>query len=107
MVIDADVLAFVTGGAGWGSTAVSAAKSVYNGGVYAAKATNNFVNGFAGGALHGPNASTDQIDRFGDTNAPGFGAGVETGMMANMAMGPVGGILATASGSIPTGSGSR
>ena len=107
MVIDADVLAFVTGGGSWGSTAASAAKSVYDGGVYAAKATNNFVNGFAGGTLHGPNASTDQIERYGDRNAPGFGAGVETGMMANMAMGPVGGILATATGSIPTGSAAR
>jgi hypothetical protein len=101
--IDPAALAQVVGG----NQLTQAAKTVYDGGKYAVQATNNFVNGFAGGALHGPNASEDQMARFGDRNAPGFGAGVETGMMANMAMGPVGGILATASGSLPSGSSAR
>ena len=100
VTLDAAALAQVTGG----GSVYDAARTAYNGGAYAVKATSNFVNGFAGGALHGPNASEDQMDRFGDRNAPGFGAGVETGMMANMAMGPVGGLLATASGSLPSGS---
>ena len=56
-------------------------------------ATTNFAKGFAGGALHGPTAKTDQIERFGNRNDTGFKPGVETGMMANMAMGKVGDLI--------------
>lgn len=90
-------LASVTGG-----TMRSALRTAYNGAAYAAGATNSFVNGFAGGALHGMGATEDQMAHYGDRNAPGFDPGVETGMMFNMALGPVGGVLATMSGSVPT-----
>jgi hypothetical protein len=99
-VIDTLALASVRGGL----EVRSALKSAYDGGVYAAQATRNFGTGFAGGALHGVGASDGQIARYGDRNAPGFAPGVETGMMFNMALGPVGGLLATATGSIPAGS---
>jgi hypothetical protein len=102
MEIDALALANVTGGVDFRS----AVKSAYDGGVSAVKATKNFGNGFASGALHGVGATDSQIARYGDRNATGFAPGVETGMMFNMALGPVGGILATATGSVPTGSGS-
>jgi hypothetical protein len=105
MEIDRLALASVTGGLEVGS----ALKSAYNGGVSAVKATKNFGNGFAGGALHGLGATDTQIARYGDRNATGFAPGVETGMMFNMALGPVGSLLATATGSVPAGasSGSR
>ena len=100
MEIDRLALASVTGG----FEVRSALKSAYDGGAYAANATKNFGTGFAGGALHGLGATDCQIARYGDRNAPGFAPGVETGMMFNMALGPVGGLLATATGSVPAGS---
>jgi hypothetical protein len=76
--IDLATLETTTGGAGLGD---------------AVSATTNFAKGFAGGALHGTGAKTDQIERFGNRNDTGFKPGVETGMMANMAMGKVGDLV--------------
>jgi len=65
----------------------------------------NFTGGATAGLVHGPNASERAVDRWADTSSQATKAGFELGAMGNMAMGPVGGLVATAAGSVPTGSG--
>jgi hypothetical protein len=96
--IEDAVLTDVTGGASLGSYAQSAWDGVKSG----AGAVNNFANGFAGGAIYGPTAKDDQISQFGDRNSTGFAPGVETGMMFNQAMGPVGDLISAGAGAVPT-----
>ncbi|GEM_PF-2903134 len=55
---------------------------------------NNFGNGLVAGAVHGPNMKNDDTMAKGlDRNAAGTKAGVETGMMVNMALGPTGKLI--------------
>lgn len=55
--------------------------------------TKNFGGGLLGGALHGANAKTSQIDTFADTSSRATKAGFELGAMGNMAAGPVGDLV--------------
>lgn len=55
--------------------------------------TKNFTGGLVGGALHGANAKTTQIDSFADTSARATKAGFEMGAAANMGAGPVGDMI--------------
>ena len=55
--------------------------------------TKNFTGGLFGGAVHGVNAKTSQIDTFADTSSRATKAGFELGAMGNMAAGPVGDLV--------------
>jgi hypothetical protein len=55
--------------------------------------TKNFTGGLFGGALHGANAKTSQIDTFADTSTRATKAGFEIGAAANMATGAVGDVV--------------
>lgn len=82
--------------------------SVTGGGMFgdAVNAVGNFGNGFAAGAIHGPNMKDTSIMARGlDRNATGTKPGVETGMMFNQALGPVGKLMSTAAGGASTGDG--
>ena len=85
------------------------AGGAWNGVKAGVNACRNFTNGVAAGAIFGPGAKEDQIDSFtGRTrNDTGIKPGVELGMMANMAMGPVGGAIATIAGSTPVSAATR
>ena len=65
----------------------------------------NFSGGAAAGLTYGVGASERAVNRYADTSSQATKAGFEIGAMGNMAMGPVGGLLATVAGSVPTGSG--
>ena len=89
--IDSSDLESVTGG-GWAGDAASA--------------VGNFGSGFAAGAVHGSNMKDDSFMARGlDRNATGTKPGVESGMMFNQALGPVGQIMSTAAKGAPSGSG--
>ncbi len=96
--IDHDQLGSVTGGGAW-DTISGGVSSGYN-------AVRNFGNGFAAGAIHGPNMKNDSVMARGlDRNATGTKPGVETGMMFNQALGPVGKLMSAGAGSVPGGGG--
>lgn len=57
-------------------------------------AVSNFTDGFVAGAVHGTGMTTeDTLARGLKRSATGTKPGVETGMMFNMALGPVGDAL--------------
>jgi len=96
--IDLDQLASVTGGGAWDSFTGAVGDGV--------GAVKNFGNGFAAGAVHGPNMKNDSVMAQGlDRNATGTRPGVETGMMFNQALGPVGKMMSAGAGSVPGGAG--
>ena len=103
--IDTANLSTVTGGADAWDTISSGAQSGWEGVKYGADAVRNFGNGFAGGATFGANAKTSQIEMYGNKSQTGFAPGVETGMMFNQALGPVGKLISTAAGGVTTGTG--
>ena len=89
--IDPSDLESVTGG-GWAGDA--------------AGAVGNFGSGFAAGAIHGPNMRDDAMMARGlDRNATGTKPGVESGMMFNQALGPVGKLMSAGAGQAPSGGG--
>lgn len=96
--IDSAELHQIQGGEGFWSSVASGAQYAYDG-------VRNFGNGFAAGATFGPNARTSQVEIYGDKSQHGFGPGVETGMMFNMALGPFGRLMSTAAGAAPAGGG--
>ena len=86
----------VQGGEGFWSSVGSGAQYAYEG-------VRNFGNGFAAGATYGANGKTAQIEQYGNKQQHGFAPGVETGMMFNQALGPVGRVISTMAGAAPTG----
>ena len=90
--IQSDELTQVTGGEGVMDTLSSGVNAV-----------RNFGSGFAAGATFGPNAKSDQVAKYGDRNATGFKPGVESGMMFNMALGPVGRGISALANRVPGG----
>ena len=96
--IDPGDLSAVHGGEGFLDSVVSGAQYAYDG-------VRNFGNGFAAGATYGVHGKSSQIEQYGNRNDPGFKPGVETGMMFNQALGPVGRLISTAAGAAPTGGG--
>ena len=95
--IDRDQLVTATGGAGVVESVTNGISSAYN-------ATRNFTNGFAAGALHGPHMRNDALMARGlDRNATGTRPGVETGMMFNQALGPIGRGISALTGMLPSG----
>lgn len=103
--IETHNLCNVSGGAGAWDTVKSGAQTAWEGVKTGANTVRNFGNGFAGGATFGVNAKTSQIEMYGNKSQPGFGAGVESGMMFNQALGPAGRLISTAAGGVTTGAG--
>ena len=67
-------------------------------------AVSNFTDGFVAGAVHGTGMTNeDTLARGLDRNATGTKPGVETGMMVNMALGPVGDALSLGASGIQSG----
>lgn len=63
----------------------------------------NFTGGAAAGLTYGVGATSSAVSRYADTSSQATKAGFEIGAMGNMAMGPVGGLIATVAGGVPTG----
>jgi hypothetical protein len=55
--------------------------------------TKNFGGGLLGGALHGANAKTSQIETYADTSSRATKAGFEMGAAGNMGAGPIGDLV--------------
>ncbi len=91
-------LIHVCGGEGESPGFLSRAGSAISTGVDTVR---NFGNGFAAGATFGPNARTENVERYGNSSQTGFKPGVETGMMFNMAAGPVGRLWSAAANRVP------
>jgi hypothetical protein len=89
--IDGIRLAAITGGGAWDRV-----KDAWQG-------TKNFTGGAAAGLTYGVGAQERTVNRYADTSSQATKAGFELGAMGNMAMGPVGGLLATVAGGVPTG----
>ena len=89
--IDLHSLALITGGGAWDRV-----KDAWQG-------TKNFTGGAAAGLTYGVGATERAVNRYADTSSQATKAGFEMGAMGNMAMGPFGGLLATAAGGVPTG----
>jgi hypothetical protein len=91
--IEISRLATVQGGGAW-----DRAKDAWQG-------TKNFAGGLGAGLTYGPMASERAVNRYADSSSQATKAGFEVGAMGNMAMGPVGGLIATVAGGVPTGDG--
>jgi len=89
--IDVHTLAATMGGGAWDRV-----KDAWQG-------TKNFTGGAAAGLTYGVGAQERAVSRYADTSSQATKAGFELGAMGNMAMGPVGGMLATVAGGVPTG----
>lgn len=92
-----DELEAVVGGASWLEQAQSAVFGE-------PRAVQQFGGGLAGGLTGGPNARNSLMKHYVDGKTPASKLGFELGAMGNMALGPVGKLMAAGSNNAPTGS---